>query len=72
MAQESIGALSALVTKAPQVDEQIYELASKMILDGSDKPASNQNIIIQAAQTQDNGVPAGAGEDTSLVATQSK
>lgn len=68
MAQESIGALSALVTKAPQVDEQIYELASKMILDGSDKPASNQNVIIQAAQTQDNG----AGEDTSLVATQSK
>lgn len=68
MAQESIGALSALVTKAPQVDEQIYELASKMILDGSDKPASNQNIVVQAAQTQDTG----AGEDTSLVATQSK
>lgn len=37
MAQETIGALASTVTKPPQVDDQIYDLASKMILDGSDK-----------------------------------
>jgi len=38
MAQESIGALAATIKKPAETDDQIYEFASKMILDGSDHP----------------------------------
>jgi hypothetical protein len=49
MAQESIGELAATVKKPTEVDDQIYEFASKMILDGSDKPTSSQNVAVQTA-----------------------
>jgi len=49
MAQETIGALAATVKKPAELDDQIYEFASKMILDGSDHPTANQNVAVSTA-----------------------
>lgn len=49
MAQESISALAATVKKPSVDDDQIYEFASKMILDGSDHPSANQNVAVSSA-----------------------
>jgi|Dee2metaT_34_FD_contig_31_775402_length_620_multi_8_in_0_out_0_1 hypothetical protein len=59
MAQDTISALASTVAKpSTHNDDQIYELASKMIFD-NDKSANS-----------DFGSP--AGEDTSLVANRDK
>lgn len=49
MSQESLGALAASVKKPAEVDDQIYEFASKMILDGSDHPSASQNVAVSNA-----------------------
>lgn len=63
MAQETVSALASTVTNTPaqRQDDEIYSLASKMIIDGSGEKS-------QAAQSQEVGQP--AGEDNTLVANK--
>lgn len=61
MAQETVGALASSVSSAPakdRQDDEIYSLASKMIMDTGDKTQQSQEV----------GQP--AGEDNTLVANK--
>jgi len=62
LAQETVSSIASAIVKPEShaADDQIYDLASKMMIDGSDK----------TSVSLDSG--ASAAEDTSLVANKDK